>query len=132
MNNVIITGAGHGIGRAIVKKLYNSGAIIFACDIDHHALQQLKETFPGIKTFIFDIANENSVKAFFDEIKDFDCTWLVNNAGRYYGKSILDYKATDVQDIFSVNCFSAIYCSSYFAENLLAKQKKGAIVNRGH
>src|SRR5438270_8598626 len=108
MNNAIITGAGGGIGRAIVKKLYQSGAIVYACDIDHRSLQGLRETFPGIQTFAFDISNENSVRSFFDEITDFNCTWLVNNAGRYYGKNILDYTPADVLDIFGVNCFGAI------------------------
>jgi 3-oxoacyl-[acyl-carrier protein] reductase len=129
MINAIVTGAGQGIGRAIVKKLYSLGVTIYACDINPQALAELVTSFPGIKIFSFDISNEQSVKSFFDEIRDFDCSWLVNNAGRYYGKNIMNYKPADILEIFGVNCFGAIYCSAFFAQNLLDKQKKGAIVN---
>jgi 3-oxoacyl-[acyl-carrier protein] reductase len=128
-NSIIITGAANGIGKAIVNKLYNEGAAIFACDIDNVGLYKLKKEFPGVKIFHIDITDYKAVCDFFDEIKDFQCNCLVNNAGIYLGKSILDYQLEEIQKVTSVNSLGAIYFTKEFAKNLIVNSVKGAIVN---
>lgn len=85
---VIITGSANGIGRAIVKKLNNEGVEVYACDIDENGLRKLKKEIPKINIYTLDVSDYHSVCNFFDEINDFECNWLVNNAGIYYGRKL--------------------------------------------
>ncbi len=39
---IIITGAGSGIGREIVKQCLDEGASVVACDINEYSLQELQ------------------------------------------------------------------------------------------
>jgi len=129
MNKVIITGAANGIGKAIVKRLHKQGAMIFACDIDVSGLAKLREELRDIKTYAFDIANEPAVNEFFEEIREIKCNWLVNNAGIYLGQDLLTYQSGEIERVFRINCFGAVYCTRFFSTNLIEGGHKGAIVN---
>ena len=84
---VAVTGAGQGIGRAIVKRLSQEGATIFASDIDIRLLARLEEEFHKninkLKTEVFDCSKVDDAarhaKAVLDTYGHIDV--LVNNAG---------------------------------------------------
>lgn len=125
----IITGAANGIGKAIARKLHSEGVAVFACDIDRPGLDLLKEEIPAIQTFPLDITDHAAVAAFFEEVNRFQCNWLVNNAGIYPGRSVLDYTPAELQQVIAVNCIGMVYFTQFFARNLLAAKLPGAIVN---
>lgn len=128
-NTVIITGAANGIGRAIAGKAHAEGTDIIACDIDKAGLKRLSADIPGIRTFQLDITDHTQVVEFFNEVNHLRCNWLVNNAGIYPGKNILDYSVEDIQQVVGINCLGAVYFSQLFAKNILANNLQGAIVN---
>ena len=97
----LVTGAGQGIGRAIVLKLISEGCRVLANDLDGTRLQQLSadiaqsggacETFPGdvtAKDF-----GDRAVAACLDRFGDLHI--LVNNAGYIWNSRIANH--TDEQ-----------------------------------
>ena len=90
----IVTGAGRGIGRAIVQKLVSEGARVLANDRDADALAHLQaevggacETFPG------DVTDEDfgdrAVEACVARLGGLDI--LVNNAGYVWNSRIANH-----------------------------------------
>ena len=128
-NKAIVTGAANGIGRAIAQKLAGEGVPVMACDIDAAGLQKLKKKTGSIQTFCLNVADHDAVTNFFKSIEKEQFNWLVNNAGIYEGRNILDYTPADIQRVIQVNNMSAVYFTQFFVKTLIKKKKKGAIVN---
>ena len=126
---IIVTGAANGIGRATVIKLHNEGATVFACDKDATGLNTLEQEFPAINTFCLDITDHAAVQSFFSSEEVKDAYGLVNNAGVYPGKHILDYTPEQIHQLILVNNTGAVYCTQFFARNVLNNKRNGAIVN---
>ena len=87
MQTILVTGAGNGIGRAIIMHFHGSGWRVIGLDTDAGALAELREVLPR-ETGLFltcDVGKEAAVRTAFDRIADWlgedplDC--LVNNAG---------------------------------------------------
>lgn len=129
MNKAIVTGAANGIGKAITIKLLQEDTTVLACDIDEQGLSALKNEYPAVHTFCFDITDHSSVASFFNEPLVKDATRLVNNAGVYPGRNILDYSPEEIQQITNINNTGAVYCTQLFARPLLERKQQGAIVN---
>ncbi|MBL8806690.1 MAG: SDR family oxidoreductase [Rhodospirillales bacterium] len=82
----IVTGAGHGIGRAIARGFADLGAQVFACDLE---IGELQETSAGRMTvWAFDIADRAAIAAFVAEAERTGrIDILVNNAGGVRGQT---------------------------------------------
>ena len=82
-----ITGAGNGIGRAILMHFAGLGWRVIGLDIDSEALAQLRDTLPREQALLLtcDTGKEGEVSRAFDRIAEWlgddglDC--LVNNSG---------------------------------------------------
>ena len=82
-----ITGAGNGIGRAILMHFAGLGWRVIGLDIDSEALSQLRDTLPREQALLLtcDTGKEGEVSRAFDRIAEWlgddglDC--LVNNSG---------------------------------------------------
>lgn len=134
MRQIIVTGAGRGLGRAISQKLAENGFKILALDIEEESLKELKTILKSsIETFQIDIRDENQVERFFGAISSNQLYGLVNNAGIYLGKGLLDYDSAEVNHVLNVNLVGAIYCTKYFAKKMLSRVEVestlGSIVN---
>lgn len=97
--NIIVTGGSRGIGKAIVKKLLESGYSVFICGRNEAELKKTKQEFflmGEIDYFVLDISNREAVK-------NFATSWnkplygLVNNAGIWKEERI-DEPEKDVWD----------------------------------
>lgn len=130
---IIITGAAGGIGSAITIRCLQDGATVLGCDRNRLELERLRERVQSEKlsTFQVDVSSYSEVEALFKQIvKDFpqtDC--LVNNAGIYFGKNILDYTAEQIDKVISVNIKGAIYFSQFFGKYFSCQEVSNAIVN---
>ena len=86
-NTICITGAGNGIGRAILVHFAGLGWRVIGLDIDSEALAQLRDTLPREQALLLtcDTGKEGEVSRAFDRIGEWlgddglDC--LVNNSG---------------------------------------------------
>lgn len=130
---IIITGAAAGIGRATAVKCVESGAKILVIDINENGLKELQSELGDdkVKIFNFDISKINNIKNFFTELikENIEVDALVNNAGIYLGKTVLDYSDEEIEKVMAINLVAPIYFSKEFASDRIKNQKKGVIVN---
>lgn len=130
---VIVTGAANGIGKAITERSLKDGFHVFALDINDTLLTSLKSEYGDFSLTVFkiDISDPNQVRSFFDwtleQGKEISC--LVNNAGIYFGKNILEYSIEEINRVIQVNCLGAVYLSQEFARRIISKGHSGNIVN---
>jgi 3-oxoacyl-[acyl-carrier protein] reductase len=130
---VIVTGAASGIGKEIVKQCLHEGASVIACDINEHSLYDLKRSMDDhyVHTYKLDVSNHEEVVKFFLYVEEehTDVDGLVNNAGIYLAKNILDYQVDEIDKVLDINVKGFIYLSQMFGKKLFQSQRKGIIVN---
>jgi 3-oxoacyl-[acyl-carrier protein] reductase len=132
--SVIVTGAGHGFGRAIAHAFCARGAAAFACDVNTAGLeitaQEAKPCSGGrLSTARVDVTDRDAVGAFVDGIGRVDV--LVNNAGGVcgqVGQPLEKVTAQQWQVIFDVNVTGAFNFSQAVAPAMKAAGG-GRIVN---
>src|SRR5258706_6139478 len=129
----IVTGAGHGFGRAIAKAFAENGAGVWACDVNADGLKETKEIIGrNCETRTVNITDQPAVTAFVAEAAGKNAVdILVNNAGGVrgqVGRPIEEITPAAWQDIFDVNVTGAFYCAQAVAPGM-KKQKFGRIVN---
>jgi len=114
---VIVTGAGHGLGRAIAIAFAARGAHVWACDILEDALEETKTVTDGwLERVVFDARDEDAVTAFVETVVEHEgrLDVLVNNAGGVQGqvgRALESVSTEDWRTIFAVNIDAAFYFS---------------------
>lgn len=130
---VIITGAASGIGKEIVRQSLQNNAAVIACDINESALESLRGEMASVKlyTYSVDVSKFEEVTELFSSIEREhpDINGLVNNAGIYLGKNIIDYLPEDINKVLDTNVKGSIYFSQWFGKRILEKRVQGIIVN---
>lgn len=130
-----ITGAGSGIGRALVLQLHELGAKVIASDIDQAALARLESELAGkgpLHTLPLDVANEaafltaaREVADRYGRIDDF-----FNNAGVGVGGEASSIPIGTWKRMFEVNVFGVIN-GIHAVYPLMIQQGFGHIINTG-
>ncbi|XP_055953894.1 L-xylulose reductase-like [Argiope bruennichi] len=123
----LVTGAGRGIGKAIVLELVKHGAHVIALSHTKSNLEKLKEEAPGIEIVSVDVRNwketENAVK----KLGHIDL--LVNNAGVLSLQPVGSITEEEVDNCFAVNVKAVINISQIVAKGMVERKTGGAIVN---
>ena len=131
---VIVTGAAHGIGRAIAKSFVTCGAHVFACDVNLDRLEETQRICgKSCETVLLDVGDQVAVKTAVSKIEESRSRVdiLVNNAGgvcEQVGRPIEEISAQDWQTIFDVNLSGTFFMSQAAAVSM-KRQKYGRIVN---
>ncbi|MEG7336127.1 SDR family oxidoreductase [Bacillus sp. 0102A] len=130
----VITGAATGIGQATAEVFANEGARVIIGDIN---TDQIKETVEAIRqnggqadAIHLDVSNENSVKAFADQMKETCGTIdiLFNNAGvDQEGGKVHEYPVDLFDRIIAVDLRGTFLCSKYLIPLML--ENGGSIIN---
>ena len=133
--NIVITGAGRGIGKAIATKFAAEGHTLFLCSRNPDTLKatvdELKElhTSANIQFMAADLSDKIQTERFGNwclQITTPDI--LVNNAGGFTPGNILDEPDGSLENMINNNLYSAYYLTKYLAPQMKAK-RSGHIFN---
>lgn len=134
----IVTGAAHGIGRAICVELAREGARVWACDILAAELEETRravqtQATAGCQAGVVDVTDPAQVNVFARRIADAEkrIDVLVNTAGGVAGQTMRpvdEVPDADWRRIFAINLDGAFHFTRAVAPVMKA-QKSGAIVN---
>ena len=128
----IVTGVGHGFGRAICKELVDRGATVYGCD---RSETEAAETaaLTGAHTQRVDVTEEQAVAAFVASVAEREgrIDILVNNAGGVagqVGKPVETVSTDEFNRVLQVNLHGAFYFVRATAPHMKAG-KRGRIIN---
>ena len=133
--NILVTGAGSGIGREIVLALLKKGAHVAAVDIHESTLKDLKESLgkksKNITTHVADISNKVAVEKLPKEViaAQGSIDGIINVAGiiqPFVKINDLGYDA--IERVMNINFYGTLYMVKAFLPELL-KRPEAHIVN---
>lgn len=127
-----VTGAGGGIGREVVRRLAEHGAIVAAVDRDAQTLRAAVEAVPGgavVEAVVADVASSAAVEAAVADVEKRlgPIRFLVNGAGVLRVNPLLEITDEDWRQTFAVNTEGVFYVSRAVARRMTARGG-GAIV----
>jgi len=130
---VIVTGAGHGFGRAISKAFADAGALVWACDLNAAGLEETRKLCGNTcEVRTLDVSDRAAVTAFVAEASGGAAIdVLVNNAGGVrgqVGRPIEEISEQDWHAIFDANVTGAFYFAQAVTPGM-KQRKRGRIIN---
>lgn len=137
--NVLITGAGHGLGRELAHKLADEGANLVLVDINEanneKVYQEIASKFrnksskPKVFAYLADIREETKVAQLAKQVQNDlgDIDILINNAGIVQCLPFLELSPTLVERTFQVNTLAHVWTVRHFLPNMI-KNKRGHVV----
>lgn len=134
--NILITGAGGGIGNAALEKLASNGGNIWACshkksdEFENKILELAEKNHVWIKPVYFDLKDEQAVKEQIASIakEKLPIDVLINNAGMAHGGVLQMTSMETLKEVFQINFFSQIYITQ-LVSRLMMRRKRGVIIN---
>ena len=130
----LVTGAGSGIGAAIVETFARAGAFVFVTDCDEKSgretTDRLKAQKGQAEFLALDVTNEENcrrvAKTVFDSQGRMDV--LVNNAGIGHVGTMMQTSGADLDRLYAVNVRGVFNVTKTFLPDML-KRKSGNIIN---
>jgi len=126
-NNVLITGAGSGIGRLLADRVGAAGGRAILWDVDEPALAEVGREIESrghkVSTYRCDVSDAAAVEATARRVLD---DWgrvdiLINNAGVVTGKPILVAKDEEIRRTFEVNALAHFWTVRAFLPGMLER-----------
>ncbi|HUU59737.1 MAG TPA: 3-oxoacyl-[acyl-carrier-protein] reductase [Phycisphaerae bacterium] len=130
----IVTGAGRGIGREIVRELLGMGMTVIAVDLREDLLAELPKEMAAppdkLETRRMDVTDSKGFTALIDEVaeKHDRLDVLVNNAGITRDGLLLRMEDSDWESVLKVNLTSA-FIGTRAAAKYMVRQHSGSIIN---
>ncbi len=129
---VIVTGAGHGIGRAVAERFAAEGARVAVNDLSEARATEVAEAIgPQALAVAADVSSKAHVDAMFDRVlKRFGrLDVLVNNAGNIHAaRHFLEGNEAWWDQLLDVNLKGSFLCA-HCAAHIMARQHAGVIIN---
>ncbi|KAL6437448.1 hypothetical protein ACFW04_005139 [Cataglyphis niger] len=129
---VLVTGAGHGIGKELAIGYASLGATVVCWDINEETNKQTVNEIKMMKkntayAYQCNVTDRKEVFKVADKVRKEvgDVTILVNNAGIVFVKKLLDQSADEIRRVIDVNFISHYWMLQAFLPNMIEK-------NHGH
>jgi len=131
---VLITGAGHGLGRALARRFSRAGAVVAVSDRDaartHAVARELREAGGTAIALALDVADDRAIAAaqttLAAEFGPLDI--LINTAGIVHGGRFLDVSLERHRATTAINFDGLVAVTHAFLPELL-RRPRAAIVN---
>ena len=127
---VLVTGAGHGIGRAVAERFAAEGARVVVNDLHAERAEAVAHAIDGTG-IAADVSSSAQVDAMFDRVlRDFGgIDVLVNNAGDIYAaRHFLEGDEAWWDHLIDVNLKGAYLCARR-AAHAMAERRRGVILS---
>jgi NAD(P)-dependent dehydrogenase (short-subunit alcohol dehydrogenase family) len=130
----VVTGAGSGIGRALVQKLALAGSALALADVDEGGLKEtaasLAKKTAEVTTHVLDVSSEEAVRSFAKDVvgRHGRVTLLINNAGVALIGTFAEISLDDFRWLMNINFWGTVYGVKYFLP-ALKQQPRAQIVN---
>lgn len=131
----VVTGAGSGIGRALVIDLVRQGCEVAACDVQQNAVEETVALAGGgrdqLRAYAFDVADREAFYRHAGLIKsDFGrpANLIINNAGVGLGASVREMRWEDFEWLMGINFWGVCYGTQAFLPQLI-ESGDGHVVN---
>ena len=113
MKKVVITGAGSGLGAALVKKYHAGGYHVTLHGRTLEKLETIAKDFKNYAVYPLDVSSPKAVAATFEQIKEKVGTIdiLVNNAGVGYFYLAENLTLNHIDQMIDTNLKGTIYCT---------------------
>lgn len=108
----LVTGAGSGIGEALVDALARNGARVIAADIDATKVEAVAARWPGlVRATVLDVADAIAWKRVVEDLlaQEGQIDFLFNNAGVGLAGELRDVTLADWQRLVDVNLWGVIH-----------------------
>ncbi len=128
---VLVTGAGHGIGRAVAERFGREGAKVAVNDLARERAEEVAARIPGAIAIGADVSDKTQVDAMFDAVlaRFGTIDVLVNNAGDIHAaRHVLEADEAWWDHLLDVNLKGAFLCSLR-AAHVMARKRSGVILN---
>lgn len=122
---LLITAAGHGIGRASALACAREGASVVATDIDVPALAALREEYPAIEVHRLDVMDADAIVALAAQLPALD--GLFNCAGFVHEGSVLDCEENAWQFSFGLNVTAMYRTVRAFLPGMLRRAEEAGV-----
>ena len=128
--NILITGAGKGIGESAIHTLIENGAFVYALIKDKKDNKKFVN-IKNLKIYNGKIENTKLILRILNNSKKLKkpINGLVNNAGMRFRKKFLDINQKEIKKVFEVNFFASFSIMQIFSRFLIKNRTKGSIVN---
>jgi len=136
---IIVTGGTGGIGKAVVQRLLDEGAIVGVFDIDLDGTNKLMESHHNLYGRLCDVSDSEQVKTsvneFFCQFKTIDI--LINNAAFIYNSPLISLTKEGIRQhpidmwnkVIATDLNSVFFMTLYVVEKMILTRTKGVIVN---
>ncbi|MCY4238078.1 MAG: SDR family oxidoreductase [Rhodospirillaceae bacterium] len=130
MTNVLITGAGRGIGLELARRFLAAGARVNATVRDMAKADSLRSLGNMVTINVCDVTSDADVSALAEGLADKPIDVLINNAGILLnrGEAFGNIDLEAFEEVLRVNTIAPIRVAQAFADNVAASSKK-LIVN---
>lgn len=129
---VLVTGAGHGIGRELALRYAYLGATVVCWDSNQQTNDETVNDIKKLGTFRAygykcDVSNREEVFQVAEKVRKEvgDVTILINNAGIAQSREFLDYTPEEITRVFEVNVFAHFWTLQAFLPSMIRN-------NHGH
>ncbi|XP_006885380.1 PREDICTED: estradiol 17-beta-dehydrogenase 11 [Elephantulus edwardii] len=128
---VLITGAGHGIGRLTAYEFSKLKSKLVLWDINKHGLEETatecKRLGAKVHTYVVDCSNREDIYATAKKVKAEigDVSILVNNAGVVYTADLIATQDPQIEKTFEVNVLAHFWTTKAFLPAMMRN-------NHGH